>query len=222
MSSLVSSTDRALASVEPASARSRLLDRFERAIIVVFFLQLVVRMVWSAYRQQAPGALLMLPSEALVVVLVLLRRPAATISLRWQDWVCASVGTTFPMLISAEGAGAAMLPLYAAGLVATCGLIVQIHAKLSLGRSLGMVAANRGVRSHGPYRFIRHPMYAGYLLGQIAFLALFPSWWNAGVLAVSLSCQLQRIQSEERLLGQDAAYRTYRQSVRFRLVPGLF
>ena len=37
------------------------------------------------------------------------------------------------------------------------GLYVQISGKLILGRSFGLIAANRGIKVAGPYRIVRHP-----------------------------------------------------------------
>jgi protein-S-isoprenylcysteine O-methyltransferase Ste14 len=65
-------------------------------------------------------------------------------------------------------------------------------------------------------------MYAGYLVSQIAFLAMNPSLWNAGIYAVEFTFQLYRLGAEERLLSQDPNYDDYRREVRYRLVPGVF
>ena len=43
------------------------------------------------------------------------------------------------------------------------GLLVE-DGKLSLGRSFGLMPANRGVVSTGMYRLVRHPIYLGYLV----------------------------------------------------------
>ena len=85
-----------------------------------------------------------------------------------------------------------------------------------------MVAANRGIRSSGPYRLIRHPMYAGYVLTNIGFLLLYPTGWNLAVYATAWGLQLARLLAEERFLGAVPEYRDYMATVRYRLVPGLF
>src|ERR1700682_5194874 len=56
------------------------------------------------------------------------------------------------------------LPTLFCGLLITAGVLLQIYAKLTLRRSFGIIAANRGVMTSGPYRVVRHPMYAAYLL----------------------------------------------------------
>jgi protein-S-isoprenylcysteine O-methyltransferase Ste14 len=102
------------------------------------------------------------------------------------------------------------------------GLLVQLHAKLTLGRSIGCIPANRGLKLAGPYRFVRHPMYAGYLLSHLAFLAMNPTAWNLAVYALCYGVQVPRLMAEERLLGGDPRYREYQAAVRYRLIPGLF
>ena len=54
------------------------------------------------------------------------------------------------------------------------GLYVQISAKVILGRSFGLIAANRGIKVAGPYRIVRHPIYAGYTIIHVGFLLALP------------------------------------------------
>ncbi len=99
---------------------------------------------------------------------------------------------------------------------------MQLFAKLSLGRSFGLLPANRGVVSTGAYRFVRHPIYAGYLLSEIGFLLANFSTRNLITIGVWMVLQIGRILLEERLLSDDADYRAYRAQVRYRLIPGVF
>jgi protein-S-isoprenylcysteine O-methyltransferase Ste14 len=54
---------------------------------------------------------------------------------------------------------------------------IMIYARLSLGRSIGYVPADRGIVTSGPYRFVRHPIYTGLFVTLFAFLpgAYLPS-----------------------------------------------
>ena len=101
------------------------------------------------------------------------------------------------------------------------GLFISLAAKISLNRRFGVAPANRGVQAHGAYAFIRHPMYAGYLLMNGAYLLLNPTILNGIVYSIAWSCQLGRINREESWLRRDPAYREYAKSVRFRVFPGL-
>jgi protein-S-isoprenylcysteine O-methyltransferase Ste14 len=92
----------------------------------------------------------------------------------------------------------------------------------SLGRSFGLVAADRGVTTRGPYRIIRHPLYASYMVTQLGYLLQSASIWNGAVLAFTWTCQVSRALSEERLLATVPAYGRYRERVRWRLIFGVW
>ena len=102
------------------------------------------------------------------------------------------------------------------------GIGINIWAKLSLRRSFGVVAANRGVKTRGPYSFIRHPMYFGYVVTQLGFILYNPTGWNLAIYATALALQILRVSAEEAILFQDIKYRTYAGHVRYRLLPGIF
>ena len=102
------------------------------------------------------------------------------------------------------------------------GLLIQISAKASLWRSFGIVPANRGVKIGGPYRIVRHPMYAGYTITHIGFLLGFPLMQNALLYFAVFLVEVARMYREEAILNQDPAYRAYAARVRYRLVPGIF
>jgi len=100
--------------------------------------------------------------------------------------------------------------------------MIVVMGKLSLGRSFGLVPANRGIVSTGVYRFVRHPIYLGYLITHVGFVVANPAGWNLLVLAGADVALLLRAVCEERTLALDDAYQDYMQRVRWRIVPGLF
>ena len=63
----------------------------------------------------------------------------------------------------------------------------------TLGRSFGVVPADRGLVRHGPYRFIRHPIYAFETLFFIGYLAAVPTPRTFIVIAVWAVLQVVRI-----------------------------
>jgi protein-S-isoprenylcysteine O-methyltransferase Ste14 len=91
-----------------------------------------------------------------------------------------------------------------------------------LGRSFSLVAAHRGIRTGGPYRWVRHPVYASYVVAHLGYLLLNPTWWNAAVLVTVTGFQLVRIRHEEALLSEDQEYVGYRDRVRWRLIPFVY
>ena len=102
------------------------------------------------------------------------------------------------------------------------GAVLATGSVLTLGRSFGVVAANRGIKMDGPYRIVRHPIYASYLIGMAGYLLENPSVQNIVLFATVIGFQIARIRSEESCLVQDPAYRAYRARVRYRLVPFVY
>jgi protein-S-isoprenylcysteine O-methyltransferase Ste14 len=97
-----------------------------------------------------------------------------------------------------------------------------VMGKMALGRSFGVVPANRGVVVRGPYNVVRHPIYAGYLVTHAAFLLAHPAPWNVAIVLCADTALIVRALMEERVLSTDAAYQQYCQRVGWHLVPGVF
>jgi protein-S-isoprenylcysteine O-methyltransferase Ste14 len=114
------------------------------------------------------------------------------------------------------------VPAVAAVMLMFVGVSIQVMGKMYLGRSFGIIAANRGVKVSGPYRVVRHPIYAGYTMTHIGFLLYYPCWQNLILYTVALGLQIVRILKEERVLSEDPAYRELMQTTRYRLLPGVF
>lgn len=201
--------------------RARLPDAAERLLVLLLYAGLVMRLVVHARQSGQFANLLLLISEGLVVVFLVLRRPATQISMEWREWAVALAATLAPMLVRPATGGGLAPPLLGA-LLLLAGMVIQVHAKLALGRSFGCVPAHRGLKLAGPYRFVRHPMYAGYLASHAAFLLMNPSLGNAAVYGACYALQIPRMFAEERLLARDPRYREYQQVVAYRLIPGVF
>lgn len=196
-----------------------MLDRFEQVLIMLLWVGLVHRVIGAFAINK--DAWLVLISETSVMIFTVLRRPTTAITLKPGDWMLAITATAAPLLIQP---GYDMFPAlreFAMALV-LIGNLGQAAAKLSLRRSFGIAAANRGVKVSGAYRFVRHPMYAGYLLVHIGILLLMPSPLNLALYVIGWTAQIRRLKAEEALLGQDPAYQDYMTKVRWRLIPGIF
>ena len=196
-------------------SRARILDTVERVLIVLLFAWLVNRFFGTLLVHPANG--LFLISEGVIAAMVLLRRPTEEISLRPIDWLIGLAGTALPMLMTPSEGG------WPAGVILVAiGFAISLGAKLSLRRSFGIVAANRGVKRTGLYAAVRHPMYLGYVVGYVGVLMMNPAPWNAVILAFWFAFEIARIHAEERILMRDVAYRAHAQKVRFRLIPGVY
>ncbi|MBI1204258.1 MAG: isoprenylcysteine carboxylmethyltransferase family protein [Rhodopseudomonas sp.] len=198
-----------------------LLEIVELVVVGLVFGHFVYNMLLSLEAAPNLVTVLLVLSEMLAIGLIVAHRRSGTISTRPTDWLLAFAGMIAPLLVVPVTKDAIAPVLLCAGLM-LCGLCVQISAKVMLGRSFGIVAANRGVKVLGPYRFVRHPMYAGYVITHVGFLMGMPSWRNATVYACGLAIQIARLLREERILLWDPAYRDYAARVRYRLLPGIF
>ncbi len=155
------------------------------------------------------------------VIAFLIRRPPSSVSRNPGTWLLAFAGTFASVLFRPSGAH----PHWGvvAGLVLQlAGLALCVLSLRALGRSFGVVAADRGLVTRGPYAVVRHPVYASYLLIQSGYLLQSISLQNALVLLLGSVCNVGRALTEERLLTGRSAYEAYRNSVRWRLVPGLW
>jgi protein-S-isoprenylcysteine O-methyltransferase Ste14 len=157
--------------------------------------------------------------EMLSVFFVLIRKPGAITMTPYAIGI-ALVGTAVPLL--ARPGGTALLPIAVTSAVMSAGLLITISAKIALNRSFGLVAANRGIKNSGPYRFVRHPMYLGYIVTEAGFLLGNFSPRLLAIYAAAWTAQALRIVEEERILRRDPAYAAYSKSVAFRVMPGLF
>jgi protein-S-isoprenylcysteine O-methyltransferase Ste14 len=87
------------------------------------------------------------------------------------------------------------------------------------------VSIQRGqtVCSAGPYRFLRHPAYAGLILQAVGVPMLLGSLWALVPGIAAVVCIVVATSSEDRVLQAELpGYQDYAQRVRFRLVPGIW
>ena len=79
------------------------------------------------------------------------------------------------------------------------------------------------VVSTGPYRFIRHPGYAGALWTYLATPVLLDSMWAFIPAFLLVGVLILRTALEDRTLQEELpGYREYARKTRFRLIPGLW
>jgi protein-S-isoprenylcysteine O-methyltransferase Ste14 len=79
------------------------------------------------------------------------------------------------------------------------------------------------VITDGPYRIVRHPMYAGALLMFVGTPLLLGSWWGLLFVPIAVVGIGFRAVGEERMLRRELpGYDDYARHVRFRMVPGLW
>ena len=184
---------------------------------------LYVRFAWAHLSGATAGSWTLPPmvlQEMLLVLFFLTRRRSTATTGRVDDWATGVVGWLLPLLmrpIEAQG------PLAMLGFpLQMVGLVLAVAGAISLGRSIGIVAAHRGLQTHGLYRVVRHPLYAAYLVTYVGYVARYPSAYNLLIATMSIVCLNLRAVGEERLLARNPDYRAYLATVRWRFVPAVY
>jgi len=91
--------------------------------------------------------------------------------------------------------------------------------------SVVRIQTERGhvVCDSGPYRFVRHPGYAGNILALFGIVLALSSVWTLIPAAVASIIAVIRTVLEDQTLQEELpGYRDYVQRVRYRLIPGIY
>jgi protein-S-isoprenylcysteine O-methyltransferase Ste14 len=122
--------------------------------------------------------------------------------LRWS-------AVPIPIVLTADG-------LVVAGFL----IIFLVFRENSYTAGTVKVEADQQVISTGPYRLVRHPMYAGALLMLTATPLALGSLWGLIPAVMLGGVIVVRLLNEEQFLSANlAGYDEYRRKVRYRLVP---
>jgi protein-S-isoprenylcysteine O-methyltransferase Ste14 len=181
---------------------------------------------WMAYRMGVDwlttgrlSSLFFLALESVILVLFLIRNMPKEANHQPYDWFIALMATALPMLLRPAATIHDTLLLLT---LQVAGASVAIIAVLFLNKSFGIVPANRGVKRGGIYRYVRHPIYAGYMIAYTAFILQNPTRNNITIALIFMVFIVLRIYAEEKLLARDPAYADYMKQTRWRLLPGVF
>lgn len=157
--------------------------------------------------------------QFMALALFLTRKKAVAVSPKIADYVYTVVALGSPMFFRPVfGVGTSIV---GEGLE-FAGAVLVLGGFLSLNRSFGIAPENRGIKTTGMYRIVRHPMYSGYLLAETGFVLNNFSFFNVFILATAALFLVLRLQAEERLLREDPAYRTYARKTPWKLAPFVF
>lgn len=201
--------------------RRDITDLAAKIAIVSLFTLMAVRLGIDFLETGRLTGLLLVASEALVVVLTVFRRDALIVDRSLRARVLTAIAILGPPLVRPAHVTPLASEAFTVG-VSAIGLLVVIAGKMSLGRSFGLMPANRGIVSTGLYQLVRHPIYLGYLITHVAYIAANPTIWNVVVLVTADIGLMARAVCEETTLARDPEYVVYQRRVRWRVVPGLF
>jgi protein-S-isoprenylcysteine O-methyltransferase Ste14 len=107
--------------------------------------------------------------------------------------------------------------------VAGTALVFAVFRANTHTSSIIEVEPQQTVVATGPYRALRHPMYAGTLLMGLATPLILGSYWAALLLPPGWVLLIVRILAEERLLSERlTGYAQYMSRTRHRLIPRIW
>lgn len=198
--------------------KQRLLQLLGTTLLVGFFLLFFYLHIESFFATKQVTLLLFAISEAVTVFLFIIRKTPTKVTSNPFDYLLAVTGTLAALLFRPSGGGFTDISVF----LVSIGIIIQSGALISLNTSFGIVAADRGIKTTGLYRFVRHPMYASYLFMYSGYVLANPSLLNGVILIAAFGVQIWRMIVEERILSHNALYVEYKQTVLYRVIPRIF
>jgi len=107
------------------------------------------------------------------------------------------------------------------------GILIAAHllgiiSLFNLGKSFGVLIANRKIKTGGIYSIVRHPMYVTDLLFRIGYVVSHFNLFAATLLLLSGACYVYRALLEERFLAADQDYADYMKKVKYRFIPYIY
>jgi protein-S-isoprenylcysteine O-methyltransferase Ste14 len=190
----------------------------------IAFIAMVPLLYLTYYRYQHMRLGLPLASFAIgtliAFVTMILRRPPKRITPNPLYWLLAFVATYWAVLtLGVIQKAQPVVSSQVSDAVAICSLAVIVWARLSLGRNIGFVPAQREIVTSGAYRYMRHSIYTGLFLGYLSVALRAYSPRNVLVLGLGILWYLIKSIVEENFLRADPQYAVYLRRVRARWIP---
>ncbi len=159
----------------------------------------------------------------ILVATMVIRRPPKRVTPNPLYWLLAFVASYWLILILVLlQRGRPLAANWITDSIAALGLLIVVWARLSLGRNIGFVPAQRELVHSGAYAFMRHPIYTGVLFTHIAFVLRAFSPLNALLMGLGVFWFIPvKSLVEEDFLRADPQYAAYMQRVRARWIPFL-
>ena len=187
----------------------------------------IVPFIYTTYVRFQQGVLNIPRGSAIIMSLMLIgtmvvRRAPKRVTPNPLFWILAFVatyGTLGPTLFSERGIE--LVPSIVSNLVAVLAMAIVIFARVSLGRNIGFVPAQRQLVTTGAYGLVRHPIYTGIFVAYAGLILRAYSPLNLAMVLVISALFLIKSIIEENFLKSDPEYAEYMNRVRYRWFPGI-
>ena len=219
-------------SLEPTAQGDSIAARFMRALTVgavdkTIAIVASLPFVFALYHRLIEGTLSIPRAGAalgqfITIATMLLRRTPRRVTPNPIWWLLAFVATYGSLAWATFApAGRPLVRDALTNTISIVSIVILLYARLSLGRNIGFVPAQRNIVRSGAYSYVRHPIYTGLFLAWISLLLRLYSPVNLGLFIAI--CTLYVIKSivEEGFLRHDPAYAVYMGQVRYRFIPGI-
>jgi len=190
------------------------------AILVILVTVYPIAMHFREYMYL--GEIVFLSETFLFIVTMVFRRAPVRVTVNPLYWLLAFVASCWGLLIlSVEQRGHAVVTGMPLLLIYFCSAVMVFWGRLSLGKNIGVVPAQRKIVDRGAYRWVRHPIYTAAFLTMIGRMMESYTLFNLLLYSLGIFWFVVRSLAEEEFLQKDPEYSAYMQRVRWRWVPGL-
>lgn len=156
-----------------------------------------------------------------ITLVFLLRRPSRLTSRNVGDWIAAAGGTFITYLYTSQAKPISPFIVPTAYIVMIVTAFISTICIINLGRSFGIVPANRGVKTDMLYGIVRHPLYSLYTIYDLALISLVFSLHNCYICILHALFSYLRAKREENILIHDETYKEYVSKTRYMFLPGI-
>jgi protein-S-isoprenylcysteine O-methyltransferase Ste14 len=197
--------------------------RVDRSVAVLACLPFAWMVYYRLFVEQADVPRIALSiNTGLLILTMVARRPPVRVTPKPLYWATAFLATYWMFLtlvLGLFGPGTRLVPVSVTNGLAVASLLVVITARVSLGRNIGFVPAQRELVTSGAYAVVRHPIYTAMLLAMagVGLRSYSPS--NVLLLAIGAGLFVVKCFMEERFLSEDPTYARYMERVRSRFIP---
>jgi protein-S-isoprenylcysteine O-methyltransferase Ste14 len=201
-----------------AVAMNRWVQIICNCILLLIFSFFIINFLRAFSQTKHLSSLLYILLNLVMIFFCVQRRSLRNIDVALYPSICALAGGFLPLFAQPGHSPEILL-----GHIVQClGIVFSIGGILSLNKSFGLLAANRGIISNGLYKYVRHPLYFSYEISFLGFLINNLILYNVVLFLIHLFFQVQRIRQEENLLISDPEYQNYCLQTKWRFVPYIY